>query len=372
VNKLTCRERLKRVFRCEPVDRMPVRIWGVDPMFPANRIGWEHLYEMTERHELDLFRNWSPSAEEQDPPACQSRSERRDSDKPGMWESTTVLETPAGDLTLVTYQPKDGSPGYRKKRYIETVDDARKWLSIPSQEPAFGCDSYSELERKSGDRALLMIGLAEPMYAVNVHMGSELFGYWLADERELLHEMISHAYEQIMATVKHYLHHGVGDAFGWCGPELCIPPLASPRDFREFVSAYDKPIIDLVHDAGKLFWVHCHGDMGPVLDDFMAMDVDCLNPIEPPPMGSLTLGQLKSRVQGRMAVEGGVQDGDFDLLAPGAMVPVVEDAVQQLKPGGGYILCPTSAPTTWVGLSDQHVAHYRDFIETGVRLRDYA
>jgi len=89
-------------------------------------------------------------------------------------------------------------------------------------------------------------------------------------------------------------------------------------------------------------------------------------------MGSLKLEQLKSWVQERMAVEGGVQDGDFDLLGPGGMVPVVEDAVRQLKPGGGYILCPTSSPTTWVGLSDKHVAHYRDFVETGVCLRNYA
>ncbi|MBT4814111.1 MAG: hypothetical protein HON70_00350, partial [Lentisphaerae bacterium] len=227
MSKLSCRERLKRVFRCEPVDRMPIRIWGVDPMFPAKRAGWEHLYEMTEKHELDIFRSWSPSAEEADPPAFQSRSERRESTKADMWESVSVMETPKGDLTLVRYQPKDGSPGYCKKHYIETVEDARKWLSIPLRKPAFRCDSYAELERRTSDRALMMISLGHPMYAVNGLMGSELFGYWLVDERPLLHEMISRAYDRTVATTKRYLAHDVGDAYGWCGPELCIPPLAS-------------------------------------------------------------------------------------------------------------------------------------------------
>jgi len=35
---MTHRERLKRVFRCQQVDRMPVRIWGVSSVFPSERL----------------------------------------------------------------------------------------------------------------------------------------------------------------------------------------------------------------------------------------------------------------------------------------------------------------------------------------------
>ena len=144
--------------------------------------------------------------------------------------------------------------------------------------------------------------------------------------------------------------------------------MASPRDFDEFVFDYDKRIIDLIHNAGKLAWIHCHGDMDPVLERFIDMGLDCLNPIEPPPVGRLTLAQAKERVAGRMCLEGGVQDGDFDLRTPTEMVRITEQAVLQGKPGGGFILCPTSSPTTWVTQSERHIQNYRAFVETGIRM----
>lgn len=371
MKKLSCRERLLRVFHQEPTDRMPVRIWGIDPMFPSGRPSWKPLYELAEKYELDVIRGWGPRGDEQDPPLVTYRSERRESDKPDMWENVTIMEVPAGELTQISYAPKSGHPGRVRKHYIETVEDARKWLSIPVVKPNVRVESYFELDRKTEGTAMIMVGVGHAMYGVQALMGSETFGFWLMDERELLHEMIGHAYQRIENLTKHYLAHGVGDCYGWVGPELCIPPLTSPEDFREFVFDYDKRIIDLVHDAGKVVWVHCHGDMGPVLEDFVAMHLDCLNPIEPPPIGSLTLAEAKERIAGRMSLDGGVQDGDFHLLEPQEMVQVVEETVRMGKPGGCFILCPTSDPSTTPALNEKNIANYTAFVETGMRLAAY-
>lgn len=371
--KLGSRERLSRVFKCEPVDRLPIRLWGVDPMFRSADATWEPLYQMIEQHDLDIVRNWSPAASDY-PPAegpSTSSSTTRESTKPGMNEVETVIQTPAGPLTTVYYQPQSGAPGYVKKHMIETVEDAKRWLSIPRNGPPPGTDSYWELERKTGDSAMIMVGIGEAMYGVQAQMGSETFGYWLRDERELLREMIDTLQAEVEKIVKHYLAAGIGDSYGWVGPELCIPPLASPQDFNDFVTPYDGKIIDLIHDAGKLAWIHCHGDMDPVLERFVDMNLDCLNPIEPPPVGKLTLAEAKERVAGRMCLEGGIEDGDFDLLSPRQIAEKTEQVVAEGKPGGGFILSPSSAPSTWVHQSDRHIANYRAFIETAVRTADY-
>ena len=370
-DRLSSRERLKRVFRCQPVDRMPVRLWGVDPMFPYPDPSWQPLYALTEDHELDLIRHWGPAPEECPEPTVRTTSEQRESGKRHLWETESVIHTPAGPLTQVSRHPKSGGPGYVNKPYIETVADARRWLSIPRAAALPRVGSYFEAERKTGDRALLMVGIGEAMYTVQAMMGSETFGYWLMDERALLREMVDRGFADIEETVKHYLAAGVGDAYGWVGPELCIPPLASPRDFQEFVFEYDRPIIEMIHDAGKLAWIHCHGDMHPVLEQFVAMGLDCLNPIEPPPVGRLTLGEAKRRVAGRMCLEGGVEDGDFHLRTPEEMVRIVEKTVAQGKPGGGFILCPSSSPNTAPTLNELNLANYRAFVETGMRLAPY-
>ena len=88
-------------------------------------------------------------------------------------------------------------------------------------------------------------------------------------------------------------------------------------------------------------------------------------------MGSLTLGEAKQRVGHRMTLEGGVQNGDFDTLTPEQLRPVVEEAIRQGKPGGGYILCPTSGPSTWPVLNERHIANHEVFVETALRMADY-
>jgi len=372
-NEMSGRERLLRVFRQQETDRMPIWLWGVDPMFKSGRPSWDPLYELVEKYELDIMRGWSPRPKPASNPNPPPPSERMQSDRLDMWEYHHKINTPKGELTQIYYAPKDGSPGYVRKDYIKTVEDAEKWLSLPHNivEPEIETESYFELLQKTGDRTILMVGIGEAMYSIEAMMGSETFGFFLMDERELLHEMIRRSYEQIENVVKYYLAHDVGDYYGWVGPELCIPPLASPKDFREFVFKYDKPIIDLVHDAGKLTWIHCHGDMKPVLLDFVEMGLDCLNPIEPPPIGGITLAEAKKLINGRMTLDGGVENGAFDLLEPDEMEKVVEETIAMGKPGGCYIFGQTSDPGTWVSLNEKHIANFKAFVETAVRLADY-
>jgi len=375
MKKMSGRERLLRVFRQQETDRMPIWLWGVDPMFKSSRPSWARLYELVEEHDLDIMRSWSPrpKPKPENAPPPPPGPERMQSERQDMWEYHRVMKTPKGDLTQIHYAPKDGSPGYVVKDYIKTPEDAEKWLSLPHKivEPDIETDSYFELLEKTGDRTILMVGIGEAMYAIEAMMGSETFGIFLAEEKELLHEMISRSYKDVENVVKYYLSHDVGDYYGWVGPELCIPPLASPDHFREFVSRYDKPIIDLIHDAGKLVWVHCHGDMKPVLEGFVEMGVDCLNPIEPPPIGGSTLAEAKEVVDGRMTLDGGIENGWFDTMEPEEMEEAVEEIVAMGKPGGCYIFGQTSDPGTWVSLSEKHIANFEAFVETAVRLREY-
>jgi len=132
-----------------------------------------------------------------------------------------------------------------------------------------------------------------------------------------------------------------------------------------------KKIIELIHSENKLVWVHCHGDMKPVLNYFIEMGIDCLNPMEPPPVGKITLKEAKEICKGKMAIDGGIEDGAFDTLKPEEMEKLVEETIAQGKPWYGFILCPTSSPTTYAKLLPRHIENYKVFVETAVKIRDY-
>jgi hypothetical protein len=364
---MTSRERLTRVLRGQPTDRVPIRLWGVNPLAPAGRDCWQPVHGLVDEFALDSFFDWAPAPP---PPVTESEREEQQTADPEWFEAVTTLKAPAGALTRVDLVHRGGKPGYTKKHLIESVEDARRWLSIP-EAGLPGLDAFPARVAEVGNRGLVMTGLGQAMYTVNDATGSELWGYWLHDERELLHEMITRAHRYIVKLVKHYLANGIGPLFGWVGPELCIPPLASPADFDDLSTRYDKPIIDLIHDAGGLVWIHCHGDMHPVLERFADMGVDCLNPIEPPPMGRLTLADAKRRAGDRMTLEGGIEVGDFELDDAQTVAAKTAAAMAMGKPGGRYILCPSSDHSHWPDLTPHIARNYRVFVEAGLRLAEY-
>ncbi|MCM8769787.1 MAG: hypothetical protein NC911_09030 [Candidatus Omnitrophica bacterium] len=365
---MTCRERLIRVFKRQEVDRMPIRLWGVDPLTP--RDDWATLYCLIEKYDLEMIRTWSPGPDEWPVSPIVKKTEKGPV-KDGQQEVKNIWETPKGPLVEVFCSFVDGSPGRHVKYLIETPEDAEKYLSLPEYLALPKVNSYWALEKKSGEQAMLMVGIDQAMYSIQRLMGSETFGYWLYDHRELLHLMIRRSFRYLKRLVRHYLENNLGDAYGWVGPELCIPPLASVTDFYDFVVRYDREIASLIHEFGKLVWVHCHGDMSEVLKGFIELGVDCLNPIEPPPVGRITLAEAKEICSGRMALEGNVEDGAFDCLKPEQMKALVAETINQGKPGGGFILCPTSSPTTWPKLPAHVETNYRVFVETAVTMRDY-
>ncbi|MCM8771744.1 MAG: hypothetical protein NC922_01505 [Candidatus Omnitrophica bacterium] len=363
---MTHRERLKRVFKCKEVDRMPIRIWGVSPVFLNEN--FKPLYELVIKYDLESIEFWSPQFEEVSQPYLMENEEKIYGETK---EVITKIKTEKGDLIQIYRMKLDGSPGKIIKYFIEDINDAEKFLSLPVNMELPKIDSYFEFEKKIMERGLILISIPEPMYSVHRMMGSEVFSYFLYDYREILHKMIEREFNRIINLVKYFLSKNIGDGFGYVGPEVCIPPLASLKDFKEFVFNYDKKIIDLIHNENKLVWVHCHGDMAPVLEEFIKMGVDCLNPVEPPPVSKITIREMKQISKGRMCLEGGVEDSAFDLLTPDQMKELVEKIIEEGKPNGGFILCPTSTPNTWPKLLPKRIENYRIFVETSVKLRDY-
>ena len=368
---MTNRERLLRAMQCEPVDRVPIRLWGVDPFHAPPRPTYQVLIDLVNEFDMEVMLNWDPAIPWPQGWFCTGtdqisvRTEDHESHHVGFRESHTILTTPAGDLRQVTLYSPEGHPGYVSKPLLQSVEDCEKWLSIPDEPLQPDISRYFERDAEIGDRGLPMTGIWEPFYSVNALMGSEFWALASVDHRELLHEMVAVMFRRVERFLEQVFAAGVKAPIGYVGPELCIPPLASPRDFDDFVTRYDQPLIELAHSEGVLVWVHCHGNMDPVLERFADMGVDSLNPIEPPPVG-ITLADAKRRVGGRVSFDGNVESGEFDFATPPRIAQLVEQAVAEGGPDG-LILTPTSDHSHWPVLRESVIANYRAFVEAARR-----
>jgi uroporphyrinogen-III decarboxylase len=204
------------------------------------------------------------------------------------------------------------------------------------------------------------------MYALERLIGSENFALWSLEADEMFVEAIALFASRLRERVDDAFDAGLTPVFGWVGPELCIPPLMSPTAFDRYVGNVDAPLIERIHERGGYVWVHSHGKMGPVLERFADMGVDVLNPIEPPPMGDITLAEAFRRVGNRMGLEGNIETHDFMTGTVDTLRPLIHDCIDEGR-GRRYVLCPSSGFMENVDPTDTEIQNWMFYIDEAVR-----
>jgi uroporphyrinogen decarboxylase-like protein len=367
---MTRRERLLAIYRGEVPDRPAVRLWraepGLDLIHPAYEPVWRAALEKT-----DVIAGYGPRFDLY----CGVHHESLFTSHEEPTESPEwvnhITELPAGDRTLRSVYRKStcNKPGYEMENLLKESADLEAFLTLPYEPYPFSPDDYLALEETLGDSGIVYFGLDHAMYGLQRQIGSENFALWRILCPDLLHEGIALYARRLRAHVEAVLATGLRPVFGWVGPELCIPPLMSPADFDAFVFDYDKPLIDLIHDAGARVWVHCHGKMGPVLERFADMGVDVLNPLEPPPMGDITLAEAFGHVGDRMGLEGNIQGHDLMTATKDELGATIAEALEAGR-GRRHILCICSSFMEDPTPSDRLIENTLFYVHEGVRLAE--
>lgn len=261
---------------------------------------------------------------------------------------------------------------------LETRDDVERFLSVEYVPPRPDCASFFELDGELGDRGLpIAQTICDPMYALNRITGSETFALWSVEERDLIDEVIALFTERILAYTRWLVARGVGPLFGYVGPELCIPPLQSPADFERWVVAPDRQIADLIHEAGGLMLVHCHGGLDPVLEGFVRMGADALHPIEPPMRdgtgmaGCVTLADAKRRVGDDLCIVGNTRHHDIETMPPAQFREMIAETIRVGMEGGGFILSPTATPFGWPTMTDRARENWLNMLDVALEVGRY-
>lgn len=373
MNRLTSRERLMRIFRGEEIDRPALKLWGAAPT-----VGWQ-LHEAYRpvsalaAEVTDLFAGAGGFG--LDPMFGTDRGTKADSWKEetgdSLWlDCRTVLHTPKGDLEKVFRQSQIGDPGYTMEYYVKDGEDVEKLLSIPYAAPSgMKKEFYDEAVSALGERGIVMIDLPHAAYFAHQMMGSETLAYLSVDARELLDELISVYAKRIYAHVKRILETGIEQpVFGWCGPELFLPPLLGPRDFDDFVYKYDKPVCDLIHEHGGYVWVHSHGRVRHFIERFIDMGVDVLNPLEPETAnnGDVDLEEVSGTFGGRIGLEGNIEIQEILLSSKERIADLIDRCVAAGRKSGRFILCPSAGYMEYARPTERYIGNLLFYMRYGL------
>jgi uroporphyrinogen decarboxylase len=122
--------------------------------------------------------------------------------------------------------------------------------------------------------------------------------------------------------------------------------LVAPDHLRKYVFPYHKRLAEIAHAHGKIFILHCCGNVEAVMDDLIDdVKIDAKHSFEDIIMPVET---VKARYGKRIGIVGGI---DIDLLARGTEESVrtrVRHVLDACMPGGGYALGTGNSVTNYI------------------------
>lgn len=116
--------------------------------------------------------------------------------------------------------------------------------------------------------------------------------------------------------------------------------LISPRMYRRFLKPLHAEYIAFIkeHTKAKVLF-HTDGDVFPLLDDLVEIGVDILNPVQTSAGRMADLATLKKRYGNALAFCGGIDTHRvLPYGTPEEVRAEVRRVIEQLAPGGGYLL----------------------------------
>ncbi len=353
---LSSAERLRRAFFHEEMDRPGVfSRWG----FPNNDPSYEALKEFLLEH-CDRKQAWGSY----DLVSGLATEGTREPYSEDFERHVTLLKTPKKELRASFLQGLKGQPGLHEGFFVNSREDAEAYLSLPMPSIGGPVDSFFEAVKALGDRGIVDVGLGmNPGGVVAELMGSENLAILSVSDRDVVHALCERRMRVMINVVKYLLDKGVGPYFSMLGEEYLVPPMHGPSDFNDFVVRYDKPVIDLVHEAGGRMHIHCHGRLKAVFHGLLEMGADVLHPIEPPPMGDMTAGEAKALARGRLCIEGNIQIVHMYEHSPADVRTETESLIEAAFDDRRDLIVSPSASPYILGGGHQCLEQYKAMVE---------
>ena len=280
-----------------------------------------------------------------------------------------TIPTPLGDLTTTTKYCDNIMTTWTTEPLIKSIDDVKKYLSLPSDIESVDASSHKTLNDYIGDRGVPLCDTPDPICALASLFEMGEFTMFVLEEPELAHEICEREFAKIMRILGDSLDQGAGPIYRIYGPEYATPPYLPPRAFREFVFPYIKEMATLMHSHGVYCRVHSHGNIAQVLDMIIEAGVDAIDPAEDRPDGDISMREIKEK-HPNLVIFGNMQLKYLEQESEEEIADRVKRMMDEAKAGGHYVLLPTAAPIN-IPLASVTERNYIKMIETALEAGKY-
>ncbi len=368
------------VLNGRPADRPPVSFYEIDgsqdpddqhPLNIYNHPSWRPLIELARAKTDRIVRREVPLKDRPADALAEVTSVTRTADGAGNRLVTTAIKAGRRVLTQRTKRDPDVDTVWTLEHFLKDIDDVQAWLDLPDPplDGAPDAEVILAIERDLGEAGIAMVDMADPLCCVAELFAMADFTVFAMTEPELFRRMLDKVAPGIYRKTERVAEALPGRLWRIVGPEYASEPYLPPRLFHEYVTEYDRPLVDAIHKFGGFARLHCHGRLMHILDDIVATGCMGLDPIEPPPQGDVELEYVRRKYGDRLVLFGNLEASDIENLPPAEFAVKVDKALREGTSGAGrgFVLMPSACPYGRI-LSPLALANYELIIEHVERL----
>ncbi len=372
------RERLMASLQGKPVDRPPVCFYeitgyigdqnssGPDPFNIYSHPSWRPLLDLAwERTDIIprrgvSFRNAPPD------PVKELTKVETWTDRAGSRFRRETVRAGSRTLTKLTRRDPDVHTVWTLEHLLKDEDDFRAWIDLPQAgfggEPDTG--EFLRVEREIGDRGIVLVDRGDALCQVAELFDMATYTVIALTEPELMHRALEKVQRLRLPQAEAIARALPGRLWRVVGPEYAAPPYLPPHLFREYVTRYDKPLVEAIQRHGGFARIHSHGRLSEVLDHIAETGCSGLDPVEPPHQGDVTLAYVRGRYGRQLALFGNIEATDLENLPAEQFREKVATALREgtAGEGRGFVLMPSACPYGRE-LPAKALANYRIMVE---------
>lgn len=223
----------------------------------------------------------------------------------------------------------------------ERINGRIRQLAAAERDPdTFLCGSHRDT---LWERAYMLVGM-ENMMA------------YFYTEPEFAREVLHRIMDFQLGIARHYLAAGVETVF--CSDDLGTQRalLLSPRIIAEFLLPEYRRLFTLYREQGVIINFHSCGHIEPLIETFVALGIDCLNPVQ---RTANDLERIVALANGRLALQGGVNNARILEGPVAAIRQEVRETIRIAGRRGGYFC----APDQGMPFPPEHLAAFAEAVD---------
>jgi hypothetical protein len=273
---------------------------------------------------------------------------QRHRDENGSLNTLLTIQAGGRRLTQRTRRDLDVNTVWVTEHLLKDIDDFNAWLELPEAPPRTTVHSgvIHDLEASLGESGIVMLDTPDPLCCVAQLFDLAEYTVIAMTEPELFRRGLERLARRLYPEVEAVAKALPGRLWRIYGPEYASPPYLPPALFREYVTEFVRPMVDMIHRTGGFARIHAHGRLRDILDDICATGCDALDPLEPPPQGDVELAYVRGKYGRQLVLFGNLEITDIENLPTAQMIEKVKRALDEGMRGAGrgFVLMPSACP----------------------------